>query len=149
MNKRINFEDNIFILNIRIRAIRDLLLLDADPDFFLEKTLDDLEFTGNTLSILLDNLAGNKRYIERNKQLHNLLETERFLSDVLRTIFSGDGMISANRFPVIRDRLTLIGNHSLDRCRVIESLAFEQTESVSIEPLVSRDELNELLKDMV
>ncbi|MDR2784585.1 MAG: hypothetical protein LBB83_01590 [Treponema sp.] len=149
MNKRINFEDNIFILNTRIRAIRDLLLLDADPDFFLEKTLDDLEFIDNTLSILLDNLSGNKKYIERDEQFHNLLETERFLSEVLRTIFSGDGTVSVNKFPVIRDRVTLVRNHSMDRCRIIESLSFEKTGTTSIEPLVSRDELSELLKDIV
>ena len=149
MNKRINFEDNIFILNTRIRAIQDLLLLDADPDFFLEKTLDDLEFIDNTLSILLDNLTGNKRYIEREEQFHNLLETERFLSDILRMIFSGDGTISVNKFPVIRDKITLVRNHSMDRRKVIETLSFDETELTPIEPLVSRDELNELLKDMV
>jgi hypothetical protein len=149
MNKRINFEDNIFILNTRIRAIRDLLLLDADPDFFLEKTLDDLEFIDNTLSILLDNLTGNKKYIEREEQFHNLLETERFLSEVLQAIFSGDGTISVNKFPVIRERITLIWDHSLDRRRIIESLSFEDSEVTSVEPLVSHDELSELLKDMV
>jgi hypothetical protein len=149
MNKRINFEDNIFILNTRIRSIRDLLLLDADPDFFLEKTLDDLEFIDNTLSILLDNLINNKRYIERDEQFHNLLETERFLSDVLQEIFTGDGTVSANKFPVIRDRITLIWNHTLDRRKNIESLSFEATEISSMEPVVSRDELSELLKNMV
>jgi len=149
MSKRINFEDNIFILNTRIRAIRDLLLLDADPDFFLEETLDDLEFIDNTLSILLDNLSNNKRYIERDEQFHNLLETERFLSDVLQEIFTGDGTISANKFPVIRDRITLIWNHSLDRRKGIEGLSFEDAEFTSMEPVVSHDELNELLKDMV
>jgi hypothetical protein len=149
MDKRINFEDNIFILNTRIRVIRDLLLLDVDPDFFLEKTLDDLEFIDNTLSILLDNLTGNKRYIEREEQFHNLLETERFLSEILRTIVSGDGTVSVNKFPVIRDRITLVWNHSLDRRRVIESLSFGESELTPIEPLVSRDELSELLKDMV
>jgi hypothetical protein len=149
MGKRINFEDNIFVLNTRIRGIRDLLLLDVDPDFFLEKTLDDLEFIDNTLSILLDNLTGNERYIERGEQFHNILETERFLSEVLQTMFSGDGTVSVGKFPVIQDRITLIWNHSLDRCRIIESLLFEKTEVTSAEPLVSRDELSELLKDMV
>jgi hypothetical protein len=149
MNKRINFEDNIFILNTHVRAVRDLLLLDADPDFFLEKTLDDLEFIDNTLSILLDNLIGNKRYIGREEQFHNLLETDRFLSDVLQTLFSGDGTVSVNKFPVIRDRITLIWNHNLDRSKIIESLSFAEAELTPTEPLVSHDELSELLKDMV
>ncbi|MDR1353217.1 MAG: hypothetical protein LBK05_08040 [Treponema sp.] len=148
MNKRINFEDNIFILNTQIRVVRDLLLLDADPGFFLEKTMNDLEFIGSTLSVLFDNLATNEKYIERNEQLHNLLETERSLSGVLQTIVSGDGAFSADKFPAIRDRITPVLNRSLDRCKTIEGLSFERPDTASMEPVVSRDELSELLKDM-
>ncbi|MDR1411326.1 MAG: hypothetical protein LBI91_03885 [Spirochaetaceae bacterium] len=149
MNKRINFEDNIFILNTRIRVVRDLLLLEADPGFFLEKTLNDLEFIGNTLSALFDNLVTNKKYIERNEQLHNLLETERSLSEVLQTILSGDGAFSAGKFPAIRDRISPVLNRSQDRYKTIEGLSFEKPAAAAMEPVVSRDELNELLKDMV
>ncbi|MDR0709493.1 MAG: hypothetical protein LBF77_05455 [Spirochaetaceae bacterium] len=148
MNRRINFEDNIFILNTRIRAIRDMLLLDADPDFFLKKTLDDLEFIDSTLSVLLDNLNNNKKYIEREGQFYNLLETERSLSEVLKTISSGDGTVSVDKFPEIEDRITLIHNHSLNRRKVIEDVPFEASETSPAEPWVSRDELSELLKDM-
>jgi hypothetical protein len=149
MTRRINFEDNIFMLNTRIRVIRDLLLLDVDSDFFLEKTLDDLEFIDNTLSSLLDNLSNNKRYIERDEQFHNLLETERFFSEVLDKIFSGDGPVSVGKFPVIQDRIALVWNHTTDRRKAIEGLSFEKTEFTSMEPVVSRDELNELLKNIV
>jgi hypothetical protein len=149
MHKRINFEDNIFILNTRIRAIRDMLLLDADPDFFLKTTLDDLEFIDNTLSALLDNLNNNKRYIEREEQFYNLLETERSLSEALQAISFGDGTVSSAKFPEIDDRITFIRNRSLNRRKVIEGTPFENAETASMEPWVSRDELNELLKDIV
>jgi hypothetical protein len=145
---QINFEDNIFILNIRIRAIRDLLLLDADPGLFLEKTLGDLEFIDNTLSILLDTLINNKKYIERNGQFHNLLETERSFSEALQTMLSGDGTVSANKFPAIRDRITPFWNHSLNRDKIIEEFSIEVSDTAPTEPVVSRDELSELLKDM-
>jgi hypothetical protein len=148
MNRRINFEDNIFVLNTRIRAIRDMLLLDADPDFFLKKTLDDLEFIDSTLSVLLDNLNNNKKYIEREEQFYNLLETERSLSEVLRAISSGDGTVSVGKFPEIENRITLIQNHSLNRRKVIEDVPFEADEMAPMEPWVSRDELSELLKDL-
>jgi hypothetical protein len=149
MNKRINFEDNIFILNTRIRVIRDMLLLDTDSDFFLEKTLDDLDFIDKTLSILLDTLTGNKKYIEREEQFHNLLETERSLFDVLRTIVSGNGTISVDKFPAIEERITVVWNHGLDRRRVIENISHETGELTPIEPVVSYDELSELLKNKV
>jgi hypothetical protein len=125
-----------------------MLLLDADPDFFLKKTLDDLEFIDSTLSVLLDNLNNNKKYIEREGQFYNLLETERSLSEVLKTISSGDGTVSVDKFPEIEDRITLIHNHSLNRRKVIEDVPFEASETSPAEPWVSRDELSELLKDM-
>ena len=75
MNARTNIEDNIFILNIRIRMIHNLLLLDADPDLFLEKTLEDADFISYTLDALLRQLAGSTRYIDRKEQFHNLAET--------------------------------------------------------------------------
>ncbi|MDR0709973.1 MAG: hypothetical protein LBF77_07900 [Spirochaetaceae bacterium] len=148
MNRRINFEDNIFILNTRIKVIRDMLLLDADPDFFLKKTLDDLEFIDSTLSVLLDSLNNNKKYVEREEQFYNLLETERSLSEVLKTITSGDGTVSVDKFPEIEDRITLIRNRSLSRRKVIEGVPFEAAATTPREPWVSRDELSELLKGM-
>jgi hypothetical protein len=149
MHNRINFEDNIFILNVRIRAIRDMLSLDADPGFFLETTLNDLEFIDATLAALLDSLNNNRRYIEREEQFHNLLETERSLFGVLQVISSGDGTVSAGKFPEIKDRISLIQTHSLNRRKMIEGTPLEDTRTMPVESWVSRDELSELLKDIV
>jgi len=52
MNKRINFEDTIFILNVRIRMIRDLMRLDTDSNIFYRETMGDLEFISSVLDIL-------------------------------------------------------------------------------------------------
>jgi hypothetical protein len=148
MNKRINFEDSIFIINTRIRIIRDMLLLDTDPDLFLEKTLDDIDFIDRILSILMDQLSDNKRFIERTEQFHNLAETERIFADVLSDLLNGDSAISAARFPAIRDRLTLLWNHTLERRKTIANTADFESEGVSVDPVVSCDELNELLQNL-
>jgi hypothetical protein len=148
MNKRINFEDSIFIINTRIRIIRDMLLLDTDPDLFLEKTLDDVVFIDRTLSILMDQLSDNKRFIERTEQFHNLDETERTLAEILSDLINGDSALSSGRFPAIRDRLTLLWNHAQERRKTIGDISASETTLVSIEPVVSSDELNELLQDL-
>jgi hypothetical protein len=144
MNKRINFEDSIFIINTRIRMIRDMLLLDTDPDLFLEKTLDDVEFIDSTLSVLLEQLSSNKRFIERNEQFHNLAETDQLFAQVLSDLINGDSTISSGNFPVIRDRLTLLWNHTQERRKAVEDTA--EPENAAMEPVVSSDELNELLQ---
>jgi hypothetical protein len=146
MNQQINFGDTIFILNARIRMIRDLLILDADPDFFLDQTLSDVDFIDAALGALLRELIENTRHIDRNGQFRNLHETERQFLAVLWDLANGSGAISVASYPALREKVALIREHSLERQKNIEQrLSVE--EEPSSEPLVSSDELNELLRD--
>jgi hypothetical protein len=147
MEKRINLEDNIFIINTRIRMLRDLLILDTDPDMFLTKTLEDIEFIDTILRLLMENLVNNERLIDRNEQFYNLVETERQFAEILAELVHGDATISAARFPVIADKVMEFRAHSLERRNAAED-AITEPDSAAIEPLVSSDELNELLKIM-
>jgi hypothetical protein len=146
MNKQINFGDAIFILNTRIRMIRDMLILDADPDFFLDATLSDLEFIDTVLGELLKGLIENIHLIDRNGQFHNLHETERQFIGVLWDLANGPGALSVASFPALQEKVGLIREHSLERQQVIEQ-SFSIDKGPSSEPVVSSDELNELLRD--
>ncbi|MDR3138250.1 MAG: hypothetical protein LBT95_01110 [Treponema sp.] len=146
MNKRINFEDNIFILTRWIRIIRDLLILDADPELFLEKILRDIEFIDTTLNALLESLIQNNRLIERDIQYENLADAEWQFSLILSGLLKGSGTISAARFPMIRERVEGIEQHSLERNKTIDGTR-GQTDKDSMESVVSSDELSELFKN--
>jgi len=145
MNKRVNFEDNIFILMVRIRMIQDVITLDADPELFLKKTLDDIGFTDHTLGILLGYLTENNRLIEREELLEHLSELEWQFSQVLQKLLEHDGNISVRGIPSITEKLTAFRNNSMERLRNIEDLGPSES-SRSGEPVVSSDELTELLK---
>ncbi|MDR3122312.1 MAG: hypothetical protein LBU16_00845 [Treponema sp.] len=146
MNKQINFGDTIFILNARIRMIRDLLILDADPDFFLDKTLSDVDFIDAALGALLRDLIDNTFLIDRNGHFHNLYETERQFLKVLWDLENGSATVSVSPYPALREKVSLLRDHSLERQKIIEQ-SFSVEEAPSSEPLVSSDELNELLRD--
>jgi hypothetical protein len=146
MNRQINFGDTIFILNARIRMIRDLLILDADPDFFLDRTLSDVDFIDAVLGTLLQELIENTRLIDRNGQLHNLYETEGQFLGILWDMANGSGTVSVAAYPALREKLALIQERSLERQKTIgQNLIVE--DAPSLEPVVSPDELNELLRD--
>jgi hypothetical protein len=147
MIKYINFEDNIFLITIRIRMLRDLLILDADPDLFLEATLQDVDFIDQSLETLLGSLIENKRLIDRDEQLHNLEEAECQFETVLSEMADGQGSISAEKFPVIREKVLLQREQSLARRKTIEASRNDPNKT-SEGPVVSSDEMNELLKDM-
>jgi hypothetical protein len=146
MSRQINFGDTIFILNARIRMIRDLLILDADPEFFLDKTLSDVEFIDAALGELLRELIDNTRLIDRNGQFRNLHETERQFLGVLWDLANGSGTVSVTPYPALREKIALIREHSLERQKTIErSIGVDPVPSP--EPVVGSDELTELLRD--
>ena len=145
MNKQVNFEDNIFILMMRIRMIRDIIALDADPELFLEKTLDDIYFVDHSLRVLLGYLEENSRLIEREELLEHFSEVEWQFSQVLSELLSHEGNLSIRDIHPIREKLTVFRNNSLERKSIAEHLS-PVGETASNEPVVSSDELTELLK---
>ena len=146
MNKRVNFEDNIFILLMRIRMIRDAITLDADPELFLEKTLDDISFTDQTLKILLEYLMENSRLIEREDLLDQFSEAERHFSQVIQNLLNHEGSISIQEIPAIREKLIIMRSASLERRKTAENQGSLESNTSSSSPIVSSDELTELLK---
>ncbi|GHV77837.1 hypothetical protein AGMMS49942_26580 [Spirochaetia bacterium] len=147
MSKQINFEDNIFILNTRIRMIQDLLILDADPDIFLDKTLTDVDFIDAALGVLLRDLIENTHLIERNGQFYNLYDTEQLFLGVLWDLANGPGTVSVGPYPVLKDKIALMREHALERRKTIEE-HISTDETASSEPVVSSDELNGLLQGL-
>jgi hypothetical protein len=146
MNKRINFEDNIFILNMRIRMIRDMLSLDTDPDLFLEKTMEDIDFIDNVLDALLGNLIENRRLLERDMEFDNLSDLEWQFNQVLGEFMNSSGNISAAQFPMLKGKITMLRKKSQDRKKSMDDTR-SPAESPAAEPVVSSLELSELLKD--
>ncbi|MDR0450583.1 MAG: hypothetical protein LBH26_04890 [Treponema sp.] len=146
MHKRVNFEDNIFIIAARIRVIRDLLILDTDPELFLEKTMDDIAFVDHTLDMLLGNLMANERLMDRNETFENLADLESQFSQVLSILQSGSGNISAANFPLIREKIQMLYNRGQERQKTIGENR-ETEEDAVLDGAVSSDELSELLRD--
>jgi hypothetical protein len=144
MNKRVNFEDNIFILMMRIRMIQDTITLDADPELFLEMTLKDIDFVDHVLGILLGYIRDNQRLIEREELLEHLAELERQFSQALQKLLTHEGTISAREIPPVKEKLKLLWKGSQERREIAKT---PDPSGGGGEPLVSPDELNELLKD--
>jgi hypothetical protein len=147
MVKQINFEDNILVLSMRIRMIQDMFLLDADPDFFLEKTMDDVDFIDRTLAIVLGDLLENKWLIERDEQLYNLSRTEYHFGELLSVLDSGSGSISGVKFPVIHEKIGILKKQSLVRQKTIDESMPGSGDPPPENRVVGSDELIELLKD--
>jgi hypothetical protein len=144
MDKRINFEDSIFILNVRIRMIQDMFILDAEPGLFLNKTMEDLVFIDLCHESLLSSLKDNDRLIERDEQLYNLAESERIFCELLFELSHEKTAFSSALDQNMRETVSAILNRSLERRRSIGDVIAASKKS-NVEPVVSYDELHELL----
>jgi len=145
MNKRVNFEDSLFILMMHLRLIQDIITLDADPEFFLGKTLDDIYFTDRILGVLLGSLQENSFLIEREELLEHLADIESRFTQVLQDLLNCDGNISIRSAPSIMEKVVACRNNSLARQETIARLNPVGTRKSS-SPIVSSAELTELLK---
>jgi hypothetical protein len=145
MYRKLNYEDNIFILNVKMRGISDMLLLDADPDLFLERMLDDLDFIGAKLVLLQEYLTLNEQLVSRNQQLHNLDETcDRFLN-LLNGILRGTGCFNADSYPSIREPINKLITHCSAGQKQLKGIKTAAGVNANDTRLVSGDELTALL----
>ena len=144
MNKRINFEDTIFILNVRIRMIRDLLQLDTDAGFFLNQTMTDLEFIGSVLEMLTEKFVSNIKFLDRETEADNLSDAEWQFSQLLNEISNNSSLFSPSVFPEIQPLTDKLKKDSRKRQKQIEESCVPTGQSVK-EPVVSHAELNGLL----
>ncbi|MCL2127714.1 MAG: hypothetical protein FWH38_05625 [Treponema sp.] len=141
--KSINVEDTIFILNMRIRLIRDTLRLNPPPELFLEKSLDDLVFIDHVLAVLseailesgnFDNLPASDTAADTEWQFNQLL-----------TEFSLDSSpFSAYSFPEIQVKIAELRDGSNVRRKALEESG-SPAEAARSEPVVSSAELSGLL----
>jgi len=145
MSKQVNFEDNVFILMTRIRMIKDCITLDADPELFLEKILDDIYFTESILKILLKYLEENSRLFDRDELLVHYSEAEWQFSRILKDFLDHDGNISIQEIPVIKEKIEALGQKSFERQKLALNMS-PDGKTIPGSPIVSSDELTELLK---
>ena len=141
---RINFEDTIFILNMRIRMIRDTVHLNPPPDLFLEKTLDDLEFTDKILEVFARELANNGSSFYSNDEVDIISDTEWQFNQLLTEFSLNSSTFSGITFTEIQEKIAVLRVNSDIRRRVFEESGVPSDIALS-EPVLSSAEFNGLL----
>jgi hypothetical protein len=144
VNKKINFEDTIFILNLRIRMIKDLLRLDVDQIFFYRQTMGDLEFISSTLDIMAEKFLANMKFLDREIEADNLLDAEWQFSQLLNEISNNSSPYSRVYFPETHTWIDKFRKESEKRRKQLEDASVPAEQSMP-GPVVSSEELNGLL----
>jgi hypothetical protein len=144
MNKRINFEDTIFILNVRIRMIRDLLQLDTDTDLFFRQTIEDLKFVSFILGVLTDKLIANPKFVDRELEADNLSDAEWQFSQIISEFLKECGSFPPAQLAEISAWISTLREESAKRQKLINE-AYVPEGTALTEPVVTYAELSGLL----
>jgi len=143
MNKRINFEDTIYVISLRIKMIRDLMKLDTDAGLFYRQTMSDLEFINSTMDMLSEKFLGNLKILDRDAEADNILAVEWDFGQILNQISNNSGMFSPVDYPEMLTIIATLRKNSAKREKQIEEsyVPAEQTMSGT----VSKAEITGLL----
>jgi hypothetical protein len=141
---RLNFEDTIFILNMRIRMIRDTLRLTPPPELFLGKSLDDLAFIDSALETLVRSFTESNSQYDRSVEFDYISDTEWQLSQLLTEFSLESSPFSAQAFPETMEKITALRASSNVRRKTLEETSVP-LEIAHAEPVVSSAELTGLL----
>jgi len=144
MNKRINFEDNMFVISLRIKMIRDLLKLDTDGALFYKQTMNDLEFIDSTMNMLSEKFLNNLKILERDAEAENILAVEWDFGQILNQISNNSNLFSPADYPEIPVLIANFKKNSAKREKQIEDSYVPAGHSTS-EKTVSKAEITGLL----
>ncbi len=122
----LNFEDTIFILNMRIRMIRDTLRLSPPPELFLEKSLDDLAFVDSILETLVRSFLDNGSHYNGNGESDYIADTEWQFIQLLTEFTLESSPFSAGIFPETMQKIAAFRRSSDTRRKAMKAPAYLQ-----------------------
>lgn len=144
MLKNIVFQDNIYQLCRSIDTVYEGLLLDLCPDYFFDKTVDDILFFDASIQKIYRQIQDNSQISDYISILHNLYSCqERFLR-LLDTILKGESSMSKH-FTGFLPKLQNIRNMQGITHTEIASSIHKNDKSLDTRDIVSSNELSELL----
>ncbi len=89
MGHWVHYEDDIFILNDKLRLLLRDLKLHLDATYFAEHVHRELLFIDNMLSQFYRSLTANQGVVDRPQNLRFLSKTKRLFCNLLDNIVSG------------------------------------------------------------
>jgi hypothetical protein len=89
MTARIHFDDDVYLLQAMLRILNEAMSLDIDPQFFLDKCVEDIFFIDSTLIRLHRTLEENTYLVKRPEYLRSLGHCKRELISLLQGIILG------------------------------------------------------------
>ncbi len=138
MSMKVHYEDNLFYLTTLIKSLKTGLTLDIDPEYFIDKIIEDILFVDSSLVKSFNSLKANPHLIKRKEYLRALLRTKKVFIDLLEETVSGRLAFSPNLEPFFPKFRISLSEHIRDSSEIHalldEQPATEEPENDIISP---------------
>ena len=138
----VRFEDAIFIVNMRIRMVRDTLRLNPQAELFFVRSIDDLAFIDQAMTFLAQLLTDSTESCDSEYDYAS--DTEWQFNQLLTELSVDSSPFSSIPGGETRKQIAILREASDGRRKTLEE-SCPQTEIAMAEPVVSSAELSSLL----
>jgi hypothetical protein len=147
MTEKIHYEDNIFFLNSMVKTLKNGLSLDVDPEYFIDKVIEDVFFIDSTLARVFASLKENPYLIKRTDHLRSLLRVKKVFIDFLEEIFEGKLAFAVNLEPFFPKFRAARNEHIKDAAEIHALIDNPPPIEPSDDDIISAAEFQFLLKE--
>jgi hypothetical protein len=146
VTKQINYEDDLFALNLMVRNLLDIVRLDADPAYFKDKLASDIFAIDAILARISDALDDCGTFVKRSECLRELAKLKKTFGNFLDEALLGRTPLS-QALADYTDKLRRIRDaQGRDEVRIRETLARAAANPQELEHMVSEEEFKSLLE---
>lgn len=143
MNEKVNYEDTLFYISMKIKNIKKSFLLNISAEYFSERQAEDILFIFHTLQKVLRELSDNKFLINRNQYLNSLVRVYMQFLELIRIYMKNDQKELVEK-SIIRQIMKIREVVQNDLSDIREILTQEDQTEVE-KDLISNEELNFLM----
>ena len=140
MLQKINYEDDTFYLLLMLKRMHDGLKLDIDPEYFLDKVVDDIFFADEVISTLYSNLRRSS-ILRKAEYIRNIHRVKRLMVDLIDNIVHHRIPLSNNIAEFLDSLKNIVEIHRRDIRDIRKYLASVEDETTDDELMVSEREL--------
>lgn len=146
MRNQTNYDEDLFLLKNLLRFWTEAVQIPADPDYFSEKLLEDLDFIESILARLQEAVETNTKLIRRMEIIHDLLGTRHLFLRLIGLILAAESPLCSS-LEEHRGRLSSMQERQNGACGVLDrELRKNSGEEEDDEDLITPMEMEFLLK---
>ena len=120
------------------------LLLDLSPEYYFDKTVDDILFFDASIQKLFKQTQGNQQLTDYVQILHSLNSCQTRYIQLVSLIVQGKTSMTEQFVPLIAKLQGIRANHASQQAELVRSIQKSDKNSDSRD-IVSQNELSELL----